>query len=322
MAEGLIKGFKHLPGSGLFAAGSVVTAGAFDGLHLGHQHLIKNVASVAREQQLPAVAITFEPLPREYFSPEDAPARLMSFREKFEGLRELGIDYVLLVRFDDNIRKLPAAEFADQLFVQGLNARHVIIGDDFHFGANAKGDFALLQDILSAKGAIVESIDSQMVSNCRVSSSLIRDKLSRGDFSAAESLLGRPYTIKGKVFPGRQLGRQLGFPTANIQLRRLCTAMSGVYVVDVCIDEVGIFEVCDRWLPAVANVGTRPTVTRGKHVTLEVHLLDYSGDLYGKRLNVRFHEKIRDEKKFDGLDMLKAQIAKDSKLAREYFQLN
>ena len=329
MPEGLIKGFQHLSDSERFARGSVVTAGAFDGLHLGHQRLIAEVVDVARAKSLPSVAVTFEPLPREYFSRGNMPARLMSFREKFEGLRELGIDYVLLARFDDTMRAMQASDFVRDLFINGLNARHAIVGDDFRFGANAEGDFQLLKTMLAAEGASVSSIDSQTVTDLRISSSLIRERLEQGLLSEAESLLGRPYCIKGKVYPGQQLGRQLGFPTANIQLRRRCTAMAGVYCVEVNLDDRcklsdgeesgGLSGLSDQWLPAIANVGTRPTITHSKNVTLEVHLLDYQGELYGKRLSVCFRKKLRDEKKFAGVEELKAQIAEDSDSARRYF---
>ena len=319
MAEGFIKGFKQLPAT-LSERGAVVTIGAFDGLHVGHQRLLGDVIGEAKSRSLPSVAVTFEPLPREYFSRDSMPARLMSFREKFEALRELGIDYVLLIRFDDNMRSIPAPDFVTQLFIRGLNARHVIVGDDFRFGANAEGDFQLLKTMLEPTGATVASIDSQRVAGQRVSSSLIREKLESGELAEAAQLLGRRYSIKGRVFPGRQLGRQLNFPTANIQLRRRCTAMAGVYVVDVLVDKGELFDTKAQWLPAVANVGTRPTVARSEQVTLEVHLLDYDGDLYGKCLQVRFRKKLRDEQKFDSLDELKAQISLDTNEARAFFQ--
>lgn len=333
MADHLIRGFKQLATSELFAAGSVVTTGAFDGLHLGHQRLLAEVVATARAKKLPSVALTFEPLPREYFSrahsPASMPARLMSFREKFEGLRELGIDYVLLARFDDNMRSMSAEDFVRELFIDGLNAKHVIVGDDFRFGANAAGDFQLLQNMLGEVGASVASIDSQIVTDLRVSSSAIRERLEQGQLQEAEALLGRPYSIRGKVFPGQQLGRQLGFPTANIQLRRRCTAMAGVYCVEVSLANKcrmsgdvrsGGPESENDCLPAVANVGTRPTIMHSKHVTLEVHLLDYEGDLYGKRLSVCFRKKLRDEQKFDGVDALQAQIKMDTQNARSFFE--
>jgi len=325
MAVGLLRGFRGLDYSALFAAGSeldagsVVTAGAFDGLHRGHQHLLAKVVDEAKSRGLPSVAITFEPLPREFFAGSQRLPRLMSFREKYDGLHELGIDYVLLVRFDDTIRTMSAEAFAKQLFVQELNAKHVIIGDDFRFGANASGNFALLQSILEKVGASVAAIDSQVVADERVSSSLIRQSLEQGNLEAAKAYLGRAYAIKGRVFPGQKLGRELGFPTANIQLRRRSTAMAGVYVVEVAIESGVLVDKEATWLPAVANVGTKPTVTRSKTATLEVHLLDYQGDLYGKRLTVRFLKKLRDEKKFSGLDALKQQIAIDTQAARDYF---
>lgn len=325
MAEGLIRGFRGLAAlKAVLTKGSVVTVGAFDGLHLGHQRLLTQVIADARRQNLCSVAVTFEPLPREYFSGVDAPPRLMSFREKFEGLRQLGIDYVLLIRFDDNIRNLSAENFAQQLFIDGLCARKIVVGDDFRFGAGGAGDFQLLVDIMGQTHAEVVATDSELVNGVRVSSSLIRQALDAGDFNKAEQYLGRPYQIIGKVFHGQRLGRQLGFPTANVQLRRRCTAMAGVYAVEAALQPMPVFVSGESrsqldWIPSVANVGTRPTVSASELVTLEVHLLDFDKDIYGRRITIRFCHKVRDERRFDGLDSLKEQIGRDKQTARAFF---
>lgn len=329
MPDGLIRGFKGLADCA-FESGSMVTIGAFDGLHRGHQALLRRIVEASNQPGLPTVAVTFEPLPREYFAPDQIPARLMSFREKFEGLRQLGIDYVLLLRFDANIQSMSAEDFVNQLFIRGLNARQVVVGDDFRFGNQGRGDFSMLREMMVTVGAQVIPTPSVTIDEQRVSSSLIREVLDAGDFSRAQRFLGRPYTIVGKVFYGKQLGRELGFPTANVQLRRRCTAMAGVYCVEVALDpppmsavladeDDGELDVEGLWLPAVANVGTRPTVSRSKTVSLEVHLLDFDKDIYGRRIAVRFRKKIRDEQRFDGLDALKAQIACDKAEAIAYF---
>ena len=229
---------------------------------------------------------------------------------------------------------MSAEAFVEQLFVRGLNARHVVVGDDFRFGNQGRGDFSLLSQMMGEVGAKVTPTPSVLVDGQRVSSSLIRQVLDAGDFPAAQRLLGRPYAIVGKVFYGRQLGRQLGFPTANVQLRRRCTAMAGVYCVEVALDPPSLAvelashdaersgsegQGITQWLPAVANVGTRPTVSRSKTVSLEVHLLDFAQNIYGQRIAVRFRKKIREEQRFDGLDALQDQIAKDKSEAVAYF---
>ncbi len=300
--------------------GTVLTIGAFDGLHRGHQAVLNHLCRRSRETGMPSVVVTLEPLPREYFSPLDAPPRLMSFREKFEGLAELGIDWVLVVRFNDAMRNMEAVEFIEQVFVERLCARHIVVGDDLRFGRDGSGDFALLEALARKHNFLVEDTATLALDDTRVSSTRIRQLLEAGDFAGAEALLGRPYSISGKVVYGQQLGRTLDAPTANVELHRLRTAMSGVYAVQVQIDNGHELAVGEQdWLPAVANVGCRPTVNESIKAILEVHLLDFSADLYGKRITVRFRNKIREEQKFDSLDLLKTQIHSDIDTARRYF---
>lgn len=304
------------------AVGTVLTIGAFDGLHRGHQAVLKHLCHRAKEAGLPSVVVTLEPLPREYFAPLDAPPRLMSFREKFEGLRELGIDRVLMVRFNDAMRNMEAVEFIEQVFVDKLSARHIVVGDDLRFGRDGSGDFQLLEGLARKHQFTVEDTATLALKDNRVSSTRIRQLLEAGEFEAAEALLGRPYTISGKVVYGQQLGRTLGAPTANVELHRLRTAMSGVYAVRVRIHASTAgnrAQAESAWLPAVANVGCRPTVNDSIKAILEVHLLDFNDDLYGRRITVEFHHKIREEKKFESLDLLKAQIHQDIDTAKRYF---
>lgn len=304
------------------AVGTVLTIGAFDGLHRGHQAVLKHLCHRAQEAGLPSVVVTLEPLPREYFAPLDAPPRLMSFREKLEGLRELGIDIVLVVRFNDAMRNMEAVEFIEQVFVDKLSARHIVVGDDLRFGRDGSGDFQLLEGLARKHQFTVEDTATLALEGNRVSSTRIRQLLEAGEFEAAEALLGRPYTISGKVVYGQQLGRTLGAPTANVELHRLRTAMSGVYAVRVKIHASSAgnrTRAESSWLPAVANVGCRPTVNDSIKAILEVHLLDFTDELYGRRITVEFHHKIREEKKFESLDLLKAQIHQDIDTARQYF---
>lgn len=306
--------------------GVVLTIGAFDGLHRGHQAVLLHLIERAKAAGMPSVVVTLEPLPREYFSPLDAPPRLMNFREKLEGLSDLGIDRVLLVQFDDTMRNTEAAEFIENTFVRGLSARHIVVGDDLRFGRDGGGDFDLLNGLGAKHGFTVEDTSTLNLGDLRVSSTRIRELLQLGDFAGAELLLGRPYTISGKVVYGKQLGRTLGAPTANVELRRLRAAMSGVYAVEVQVMPPSSVSanskasgVANDWLPGVANVGSRPTVDDSIKAILEVHILNFTDDLYGRRIQVRFRKKIRDEHKFASLDALKEQIHKDVKTAERYF---
>jgi riboflavin kinase/FMN adenylyltransferase len=263
---------------------------------------------------LPSIVIVFEPLPREYFSPLNAPARLSSFREKFLALQALGVDRILRVRFTENLQTMSAQEFIDTLFVRGLGVSHVALGDDFRFGNDREGDFRLLSAQGERYGFDVEPTVTFAIHGERVSSTRIRQALEEADFALAETLLSRPYSISGKVVYGRQLGRSLGFPTANLELHRLRAPLSGVYAVEVT--GAGL-----ERAKGVANVGTRPTVNDSIKANLEVHLLDLNQDLYGRRIEVVFKHKLRDEKKFESVDELKENIARDVKNARLWFAL-
>jgi riboflavin kinase/FMN adenylyltransferase len=272
----------------------------------------------AAELGLPSVVILFEPLPREYLAPEGAPARLMSFREKFEAMAALGVDRVLRVRFNEALRTMSALEFIERIFVDGLGAKCVILGDDLRFGHDREGGFELMREQGEVHGFECVHTDTLDLDGERVSSTRIRQALAAADFALAERLLGRPYAIAGKVVYGAQRGRELGVPTANLKLHRLEAPLSGVYAVEVTGAATGA---ADRTWPGVANVGFRPTVGDQPRASLEVHLLDFDGHLYGKRLVVTFREKIREEVKFESLDALQEQIEKDIAHGREYFDL-
>jgi riboflavin kinase/FMN adenylyltransferase len=292
--------------------GCVATVGAFDGVHRGHQAVLRHLLQRARALSLPAVVIVFEPLPREYFAPVQAPARIMSFREKFEALSELGIDRVLRIRFNERLREMTAQQFIDRIFVAGLDVRYVVLGDDFRFGNDREGDLALVQAQGQRYGFEAHPTDSEVAGGERISSTRIRSALEAADFDLAEQLLGRPYSIAGKVIYGRQLGRTIGIPTANLELHRLRAPLAGVYAVEV-------FGAGLDGAVGVANVGTRPTVDDSIRANLEVHVLDRDCDLYGRRIEVRFRRKLRDERKFDSVDELKANIAADIEQTRAFF---
>jgi riboflavin kinase/FMN adenylyltransferase len=307
----LIRGFEHFR---RHHHGCVATIGAFDGVHLGHQAVLRQLIAKGREMGLPSTVVLFEPLPREYFSPNDAPARLMSFREKFIALRDMGIDRVLRIRFTAAFRDMTANEFIRKLFVDGLGVKYVVVGDDLRFGRNRSGDFDLLRRVGMVHGFEVVDTQTLQVSEERVSSTRVREVLAESDFSLAERLLGRPYSIAGRVIVGQQLGRTIGAPTANMELHRLRSPLSGVFAVEVHgADEV--------MRPGVANVGVRPTIGDLSKAILEVHLLNFNKNIYGRNLRVVFRKKLRNEVKFDGLDALKAQIGRDVEQARHYFDL-
>ncbi len=290
----------------------VATIGAFDGVHLGHQAVIRQLQHKAAELGLPSVVIVFEPLPGEYLAPLEAPARLMSFREKALALAELGVDRLLRIRFNEELRCMTAQAFIERIFVDGLGVRHVVLGDDFRFGNAREGDFALIQQQGALHGYQAGATETRLLDGERVSSTRIRKALVDGDFVLAERLLSHPYSIAGKVIYGRQLGRQLGVPTANMELHRLRSPLSGVYVVRV--DGAGL-----RAAQGVANVGTRPTVNDSIRAILEVHLLQGEPELYGKHIEVTFLHKLREEKKFPSLDELRRQIAADIENANAWF---
>ncbi|WP_237068685.1 bifunctional riboflavin kinase/FAD synthetase [Microbulbifer guangxiensis] len=301
--------------------GCVATIGSFDGVHRGHQAIIAQVRERAREHGVPSVAMIFEPQPHEFFSGERAPARLMRFKEKVLALFEAGVDRVLCLQFNERLRSLSGEAFIRQILVDGLDIRHLVVGDDFRFGCDRSGDYRLLQKVGAEVGYTVEDTATVEIRGARVSSTRIRQALEDGDFALAELLLGKPYRITGRVAPGRALGRQLGAPTANVRLHRYRSPLVGVYTVRVRATDGRELAPGRREIDGVANVGFRPTVEgEGAQPLLEVNLFDFTGELYGRELAVEFCHKLRDEEKFDSLEILKAQIARDIRDARAWFE--
>ena len=291
--------------------GCVVTIGNFDGVHHGHRLLLDQLAEKAREFQVPSLLITFEPTPREFFRGAEVPARLTRFHEKITLLRDTALDRVLCLPFNERTANTSPEWIIDELLVRLLGTRYLTVGDDFRFGKGARGDFAMLAQAGQRHGFGVSRLSTLTLEGERISSSRIREVLAAGDFVLAQRLLGYPYFIAGRVVYGRQIGRTIGVPTANVPLHRYRAALEGVYVVTV--------EGLDRTYGGVANIGIRPTV-QGKEPLLEVHLFGYQGSLYGKRLRVVFRHRIREERAFPGLDALKAQIIEDMAAARGWLQ--
>jgi len=291
--------------------GCVLTIGAFDGVHLGHQAVIRHLLEKSLELGVPSLVIVFEPLPREYFSPLKAPARIMSFREKFFAMRELGVDRLLRVQFNESLRAMSAQQFLDDIFVKGLGVRYVVLGDDFRFGNDREGDLEFIRQQGPRHGYEARPTATFSIGGERVSSTRIREALETADFAAASRLLGRPYSISGKVVYGRQLGQTLGAPTANLQLDRLRAPLSGVYVVEV--SGAGLDKAA-----GVANVGVRPTVDDSIRANLEVHLLDREIALYGQHIEVTFRHRLRAEKKFGSVGELRENIARDIENTRAW----
>ena len=294
--------------------GCVATIGSFDGVHLGHQAILRQLISTARAQGLPAVAIVFEPQPHEFFSAEKAPARLMRLREKVYALWAAGVDRVVCLRFNQQLRSLSAEEFIQRVLVDGLAIKHLVVGDDFRFGCDRRGDFKMLETKGQELGFGVSDTHTLEIDGERVSSTRIRQLLEAGDFTQAAKLLGKEYSIHGRVVYGKQLGRQLGVPTANVDLRRYRSPLHGVFAVVVKFADGAMVE-------GVANVGVRPTVAGDKKPLLEVHLFNFSRSVYGAVIDVFFKHKLRDEKKFGSLDELKAQLQKDIADAQNFFML-
>lgn len=302
--------FRTIPE--LAATPTVLTIGNFDGLHLGHRAMLERLAAKAREMKLPMAVMTFEPHPRELFTPDQAPARLTSMREKLALLEACGVDRTYVCRFDRRLASLSADQFIDDILVRGLAVRHVIIGDDFRFGRGRSGDFAMLEQAGAAKGFTCEAMHTVEVDGERVSSSAVREALAAGDLEHAARLLGRPYVIAGRVVHGGKIGRKLGYPTANVQLKRKRIALTGVFAVTVSgLDK--------RHLPGAASLGVRPTLGQGLQPVLEVHLFDFDREIYGAHVTVHFLHKLRDEAKFDSFEALTAQIARDVETTQAYF---
>ncbi|MDC9589897.1 bifunctional riboflavin kinase/FAD synthetase [Xenorhabdus sp. XENO-10] len=290
--------------------GCVLTIGNFDGVHRGHQALLKHLKQEGQRLGLPTMVMIFEPQPLEVFATDKAPARLTRLRDKIKYLAQNGVDYLLCVKFDKYFADNSPEAFVSQLLVEKLGVKFLAIGDDFRFGKNRFGDFHYLQQAGKQYNFDVASTDSFCDSGLRISSTAIRQALQNDDLALAEILLGHPYSISGRVVHGKQLGRTIGFPTANLPLRRLVTPVKGVYAVEV-------HGLGDNPLPGVANIGNRPTVA-GQGQQLEVHLIDTQMDLYGRHIDVVLRKKLRNEQRFASLDALKQQIANDVIAARNY----
>jgi riboflavin kinase/FMN adenylyltransferase len=306
---------RDVAGPCLAPAGSVVAVGAFDGLHRGHQALLANVREHAQALGCTPVVVSFEPLPRAFFSPDPLP-RLSSVREKLQGFAAAGMEQALLLRFNRTLTAMPAEDFVRRVLYDRLATREVWVGGDFRFGHKRCGDVALLQRMGAELGFAACTMPAVHIHGTRVSASRVRALLAAGEFAGAEPLLGRPFVIEGKVEYGNQLGRTLGYPTANIHLQRRVSPVQGIFAV-----RVGLGEGECSW-PGVASLGVRPTVNEVSQPLLEVHLFDFDGNLYGRRMAVQFVAKLRDEQKFDGLEPLKAQMHLDACRARELLGMN
>jgi riboflavin kinase/FMN adenylyltransferase len=288
--------------------GAAITIGTFDGVHVGHQAMIRRLREQARQLGVPATVLTFEPTPREYLDPARAPARLTTLRERLPLLDRAGADYCLLMRFDDHLRTVRGAEFVDRLLVARLGVRHVLVGHDFRFGYKGEADAQALRRASTASGFTLDVMPPVTIDGERVSSSGVRELLGARQLDRAATLLGRPYAMQGKVIRGERLGRQLGYPTANMRIDRHATPLTGIYAVRVRGAAEGA-------LPGVASLGTRPTVN-GRGVLLEAHIFDFDADLYGRRLEVEFVGYLREEIHFASVEALVEQMHDDAARAR------
>ena len=293
-------------------AGTALAIGSFDGVHAGHAALLRRLVGESRERGLQAAVLTFEPLPREFFSPGTAPPRLTSVRERLCAFAELGIGQVFLERFDARFAAIEAGDFERRLRA-AYGARWILVGEDFRYGARRAGDATTLAAAGRREGYEVALLPAVGDGAARISSTRVREALAAGEFALARRLLGRPYAITGRVVHGAKRGRRLGFPTANVRLGRAKPALRGVFAVKC-------FGAATRGLEGVASLGINPAVTDGGRSTLEAFLFDFSGDLYGRRLTIEFHARLRDEARFASLDELAAQIRRDCEAAREHFR--
>lgn len=287
--------------------GCVLTIGKFDGVHLGHRAVLSNVVKQARRLGLPSTVMVFEPQPEEVFNPTGAPARLSRLRDKYEQLKSIGIDRLLCVKFNANFASMSPEYFVESLLVKQLGIRFLVVGDDFRFGKGRVGDFNTMLNAGKKFDFTVVSTQSFRRRDCRISSTEVRDALANGDFAEAEAMLGRPFEIAGKVVHGEKKGRTIGFPTANVLLKRCKTPVNGVFAVKLHVNNQTVF--------GVANIGTRPTLA-GQRSQLEVHLFNFDGNLYGLYIRVELITKLRDEKKFDSFELLHKQIIKDADQAK------
>lgn len=299
--------FRHIPTT--LQPPCALAIGNFDGMHLGHQALLSKLVETAKSLDLTPAVMTFEPHPREFFAPESAPARLCSLREKLEYFADSGVQRTYVCRFNRRFAKVSAEEFMQEILRKSLNAQAILVGEDFRFGAMRAGSIIdFKREGFNLVSLPQVNLPNQQEVLERVSSTRVRAALAAGRLGEAAQLLNRPYSISGKVIHGAKRGRQLGFPTANIHMRHERPALTGVYAVKL------------DGLPSVANLGVRPTIAGVPKLSLEVHVLDFDGDLYDRHVHVEFLHKIRDEMKFDGLDALKAQIAKDALVARKFLK--
>jgi len=305
----LIRGLAHLKP---LKEGCVLSIGNFDGVHTGHRKVIEKLAEQGKAMGLPVVLMMFEPQPLEFFLGENAPTRLMRLREKLIQFRDLPVDKVLIVKFDQTFADYQAEDFITNVLVKKLNVKQLVVGDDFHFGKARCGNFAMLKEKGLLLGFKVEDTRSFYIEKHRVSSTLIRDALGIGDLAQAAVMLGRNYSVCGRVAHGNKRGRTIGFPTANILMFRKNTPITGVFAVSM--SGIGTKEI-----QGIANVGTRPTVDGGTKVILETHLFDFNEEIYGQYVEVHFKQKIRDEIRFNSLDALKAQIEKDIVKVKQIF---
>ncbi len=305
----VIRGLKNIATA---PKGACVTIGNFDGVHLGHQALLKKTIERAKELNTKSLVIIFEPQPFEFFAKENVAPRLTRWREKFGWLTHYGVDAVLVIRFNKQFASLTPDDFVQHILIDALKVKHVIVGDDFQFGRGRQGDFNFLQNKAKSAGFSVENMPTLLLDGERVSSTLVRNALANADHEKVERLLGRPYTMQGRVVYGDKRGRTMGFPTANIYLHRHITPVQGVYVVRM-------HGIHNKILPGVANVGIRPTIG-GTRSLLEVHLFDFAEEIYGRQVQVEFCKKLRDEKRYPNLDLLIEQIFKDANEARNYFK--
>ena len=291
--------------------GCVATIGNFDGIHLGHQAVLGQLAEKADELKLPLTVVIFEPQPQEFFRPKESPPRLTRFREKVQALRRYAVDRVLVLRFNEKFSQQSPDDFIQNLLVNGLGVKYLVVGDDFRFGKDRRGDFDMLQDVGMDQGFEVVNMHTFALDGDRVSSTRVREALWMGDLNAAEKLLGRLYRMSGRVAHGDKKGRTIGFPTANVHLHRINTPLRGVFAVE-------LFGIEGEPLAGVANLGTRPTVG-GMKTLLEVHLFHFNDDIYGRHVHVDFLHKIREEQHFDSFDDLRVQILRDVSQARAFF---
>jgi riboflavin kinase / FMN adenylyltransferase len=293
-----------------------LTIGNFDGVHLGHRALLQALGRTARERGLPVGVLTFEPHPREFFAARRpgvaAPARIATLRDKLQALADAGVDRTCVAHFNERFASIEPQAFIDDILVSGLRCEHLLIGDDFRFGAQRRGDFALLESAARRGAFTVQRMDTVALDGQRISSSAVRSALAEADFERVERLLGRPYSISGHVVHGRKLGRELGFPTLNLRIPHGRPALGGIFVVRV-------HGLSPRPLAGVASLGTRPAVETDGAPLLETHVLDWAGDAYGRVVRIEFLRKLRDEAKYDGLDALVAQIRRDADAARAHF---